>query len=314
MLEPTAVFKSYWRFAAERHRVYLNRLAGRPRPWTEDSIIADHRFTNAYRAADRVSQYLIRNVIYNGSQDIDEVVFRVLLFKFFNKIETWEMLISELGTPTWRDYDFAAYELPLKRARGSGTALYSAAYVVPPPNLGESTKYANHLRLIESMMGAGLADHVARAQRYSDVYEALVGYPSVGRFIGFQLAVDINYSGATSFSEMDFVVAGPGARDGIRKCFGPPSAGIEEDIIRYVADRQGDYFEAFGLHFDGLFGRPLQLVDCQNLFCEVDKYARVAHPEVAGLSGRQRIKQRYRANTSPVTAWFPPKWGLTAQV
>ena len=65
-----------------------------------------------------------------------------------------------------------------------------------------------------------------------------------------------------------------------------------------------------GWTFAGLRGRPLQLIDCQNLFCEVDKYARAAHPEVAGISGRTRIKQAYRRDTAPLTAWFPPKWGL----
>ena len=40
----------------------------------------------------------------------------------------------------------------------------------------------------------------------------------------------------------------------------------------------------------------MQLIDCQNLFCEVDKYARHAHPEVRGISGRTRIKQSYRPN------------------
>jgi len=28
------------------------------------------------------------------------------------------------------------------------------------------------------------------------------------------------------------------------------------------------------------------------------------------LSGRTRIKQAYRRDAAPLTAWFPPKWGL----
>lgn len=59
-LIPTAVFDTYWRFAAARQWVYFARLSGAPRPWTEDPILASYRFTNCYRAADRVSQHLIR--------------------------------------------------------------------------------------------------------------------------------------------------------------------------------------------------------------------------------------------------------------
>jgi hypothetical protein len=117
---------------------------------------------------------------------------------------------------------------------------------------------------------------------------------------------------------MDWVVPGPGALDGIRKCFGPPADGIEAAIIRYAAEHQDSYFGLLGLEFGGLWGRPLQLIDIQNLFCEVDKYARVAHPGITGHSGRSQIKQRYQAAVTPagglVTAWFPPKWGLTPRL
>ena len=77
-----------------------------------------------------------------------------------------------------------------------------------------------------------------------------------------------------------------------------------------MATHQREHFDRLGLTFKGLWGRPLQLIDCQNLFCEVDKYARVAHPDIAGISGRSRIKQRFAAVLEPVSAWFPPKWGL----
>jgi hypothetical protein len=58
-LKPTVVFETYWRFAAERQAIFFRRLEGRPAPWTDDPILQQHKFTNAYRASDRVSQYLI---------------------------------------------------------------------------------------------------------------------------------------------------------------------------------------------------------------------------------------------------------------
>jgi hypothetical protein len=93
----------------------------------------------------------------------------------------------------------------------------------------------------------------------------------------------------------------------LRCCFGPAAIGIEAGIIRYMAEHQDEQFSQLGLRFGGLRGRALQLIDCQNLFGEVDKYARVANPEVPGVSGHTRIKQSFRAVTAPVPAWFPPK-------
>ena len=81
-----------------------------------------------------------------------------------------------------------------------------------------------------------------------------------------------------------------------------------------VAERQAESFERLGIDFRSLWGRPLQLVDCQNLFCESGKYARIKHPDVKGLSGRSRIKQRFRMNPSPIDYWYPPKWGINDQI
>jgi hypothetical protein len=141
-------------------------------------------------------------------------------------------------------------------------------------------------------------------------FEVLRGYQAIGDFLAYQYLIDLNYSTILDYSEMEFVVPGPGARDGIRKCFGPAANGIESDIIRYMADHQKGHFDRLGLSFSDLRGRPLQLIDCQNLFCEVDKYARIAHPEIAGRSGRSRIKQLFRPLAEPIHSWFPPKWGI----
>ena len=83
-LAPTAVFDTYWRFAAERQTVYLARLRHSALPWTKDEVIAAHRFTNVFRAADRVSQYLITEVhATDASAAPTDLVFRTLLFKIF---------------------------------------------------------------------------------------------------------------------------------------------------------------------------------------------------------------------------------------
>lgn len=313
-LDPTAVFDTYWRFAAARQAVYLARLAGQPGPWTDDLILGRHRFTNCYRAADRVSQYLICQVCYAGEQAWEEVFFRTMLFKLFNRISTWQLLTEELDQPRWDGYCFATYNEVLSRAFAAGRRLYSAAYVMPSPHLGEDRKHSNHLRLIEMMMRSQVPRRLQEAGSMRCAFGVLRDLPGMGDFLAYQYLIDLNYSSDLDFDEMDFVVPGPGARDGIRKCFGPAADGIEAEVIRYMAEHQEEHFTRLGLSFAGLRGRRLQLIDCQNLFCEVDKYARLAHPTIAGLSGRTRIKQTYRTDPAPITAWFPPKWGINTEM
>lgn len=306
----TPVFDTYWRFAAARQHIYEARQAGRPGPWTADPILRQHRFTNCYRAADRVSQFLISEVAYRGPQDAENMVFRILLFKLFNKVSTWCLLERRFGEISWRTADLVAFDRILTEAFAGGERLYSAAYVVPPPRLGGERKHSNHLRLLRLMMEDRVHEKLASARTMADAFEVLRSYPAIGDFLAYQFLIDINYSEALEFDESDFVVPGPGARDGIRKCFGSAASGLEAEVIRYMVDSQEEHFERLGLVFNGLRGRRLQLIDCQNLFCEVDKYARVAHPDVRGISGRMRIKQKYAPDTSPLTAWFPPKWKL----
>src|ERR1700730_11158973 len=106
----TPVFYAYWRFAAERQRIFYRRLQRASGPLTDDSILRCFKFTNTYRASDRVSQFLIRNVIYRDDLPDDEtnLFFRILLFKLFNKIETWQLLEAELGTLTCHAQVYAA--------------------------------------------------------------------------------------------------------------------------------------------------------------------------------------------------------------
>jgi len=304
-------FDSYWRFAAERMQIFHRRATGMRGPWTQDPVLSRHKFTNVYRAADRASQYLIRDVIYAGSQDPEEVVFRVLLFKFFNRVETWELLRDRLGgTPSWEGYGFADYNGVLNDAMAHGERVYSAAYIVPNPAFGEARKHGNHLRLIEHAMTMGLPEQLSKAAGLRELYESLLRLPSLGPFLAYQYAIDLAYSSATQADESQFVVAGPGALDGISKVFEDTGGLSAAEVIAWMQETSRSHFERLDLDFADLWGRWPTLIDWQNVFCEVSKYTRATHPHVRGVSGRTRIKQEFRQTAGAIDYRFPPKWGL----
>jgi hypothetical protein len=314
--KPTPVLDTFWRFTAERQAIFFRRLDGTAPPYTEDPILQRYRFTNAYRASDRVSQYLIRRVIYRKYRADEEVFFRTLLFKIFNRISTWELLEQQLGEVTSGSYAFGQYDEVLENAIARGQPIFSAAYIMPSGRsaFGYRRKHRNYLRLLETMMQQDVPEQVAEATSMQEVFELLRGFPLIGDFLAYQYATDLNYSELTNFSEMHFVVPGPGALDGIHKCFSDLGGLTPVEIIRLVADRQDEEFARLGLRFQSLWGRRLKLIDCQNLFCEVGKYARLAHPEVRGTTDRTRIKQVFRAEKRPIDYWYPPKWGVNESV
>ena len=38
------------------------------------------------------------------------------------------------------------------------------------------------------------------------------------------------------------------------------------------------------------------------------------HPEISGISGRTRIKQKYSVNVEPINYWYPPKWKINQAI
>ena len=316
-LATTIVYDSYWEFAAERLAMYYRRLSSPKGPWTYNPVLRTYRFTNVFRAADRVSQYLIGEVQYGGqrSQDPEEIYFRTLLFKIFNRIDTWEYLEERIGPLSWEKTRLSDVDELLSAMLLEGRRIYSAAYIMPSPHMGSIRKHSNHLQLLARMMKDKVPKRIVSAQSLRGVYEELLRYPGLGPFLAFQYAIDLNYSTLIDFDEADFVVAGPGALDGISKCFEDGRSLSATDVISHMVDRQYDEFSSRGLEFDGLFGRPLQPIDCQNIFCEISKYARAAHPEMMGAAGRTKIKQKYEENVAREvpSPRFPPKWNLSVQ-
>lgn len=311
--KPSIVFDTYWKFAAERQEIFFKRLSGQPGKWTDDPILNLYKFTNAYRVADRVSQYLLKNVIYNADHAPTELLFRTLLFKLFNKIETWEAIQKEVGKISYKEFSFKTYAQILERERRKGNAIYSSAYIMASgsTSFGNKFKHENHLELLDTILKENVSEKLSTFTTMEQVYNLLKSYPTIGSFLAYQYAIDINYGTLTNFSEMEFVKAGPGAIDGIRKCFMSIGEYNGEDIIKWMADIQLEQFERLGIQFKTLWGRNLQLIDIQNLFCEVDKYSRIAHPNILGKSERRRIKQKYiDRKLKAIDFILPAKWGI----
>ncbi len=313
---PTPVFDTFWRFAVARQNIFFKKKGGKIPPWTKDSILSAYKFTNVYRAADRVSQFLIKNVIYSGIQTEIEIFFRTIFFKIFNKISTWQAIEKDVGEISYSSYSFEKYDKILSNIMNNGFPIFSAAYIMPSGSgpFREKKKHQSFLKLIEYMMGEKYPQKIAAASSFQEVFNIFRATPMIGDFLAYQFSIDINYSNILNFSENDFVIPGPGAKRGIKKCFSNLGGLTDIEIIALVTKRQSKEFARLGLTFQTLWGRPLHLIDCQNLFCEVDKYARVAHPEFSEKIQGKRIKQKYVQVEAPISYWFPPKWGLNEKI
>lgn len=308
------VYNAYWHLASERQAIFEQRLAGHPGPWTDDPILAQYKFTNPWRASDRVSQYLIRDVIYDDlNVEAEDLVARIVLFRLFSRPATWRAIEAGLGPVRSTTLDDQALPKLLDEMRAEGPIYTNAFILCATKAYGYDRKHLNHLALVREMVGSGgLVRAIERATSLKAVYERLSEFPLIGPFMAYQLAIDLNYSPLLDFSEDEFTVPGPGAERGIRKVFPQATRADMPAIIHRMVAEQDDACRAIGRPVPRLMNvRPLRAIDCQNLFCELDKYARVRFPELR--SNRVRIKAEFRPSPEPLPQpFYPPRWGLPA--
>lgn len=307
----------YIYFMQERMNMFWRKCEEDTLKVTDDPILREYKFTNVYRACDRVSQYLISHVIYKDIEKYKprDVLLRILVFKIFNKIETWEYLEDNYGDIRCEHFDVEKISTLLSR-RQKVSPIFSNAYMMTGSHRLYDylpTKHAKWLQMVKNeFLGENVVDRVLEAKTMGEVFNRMEQCSFVGGFLAYQYTVDFNYSPYVNFDENSFVKAGIGAIRGIKKCF--QSIGNEyEDAIRYTYEHLDDLRKEFGLNdFKPLPGREPHLIDIQNCFCETDKYLRAKMPEL--LVGNVRIKQHYKETTTPIDFVFPPKWNIHTKI
>lgn len=310
-------FRYYFYFMQERMNIFWWKCGEYISSITEDPILKKYKFTNVYRACDRVSQYLISHVIYNDVKRFTprDVLLRILVFKIFNKIETWKYLEKNYGDISC-EY-FNVEELcRLLSQRQKYTPIFSNAYMMTGSHRLYDylpSKHAKWLHMVKNeFLGKGIVDDVLKAKSMEEVFWLMEKCSFIGGFLAYQYTIDFNYSPYINFDENSFVKAGIGAIRGIRKCFSFIGDDYE-NAIRYTFEHLDDYRREFGYEdFRPLPGREPHLIDLQNCFCETDKYLRAKMPELH--VGNMRIKQRYKESSSPIDFGFPPKWDIKANL
>jgi len=272
-------------FVVDRHRIWEQRQAGLPGPWTMDPILRGHKFTNVFRVLDYGSQFLLSMLTPNLSPR--EILARCFLYRHTGRVEPWRFfevmhgrypLVEDfpLALETWKGYRGGTRRVT--RNAGSAKAadpytwdnpIFTSAYLVFPQSqtpgtdkLDSIVALATRLFTTEDIMPAWLA---ARSQE--ERFRILRRNHGVGDFMAMQVLTDWGYSQFGADLEDEFVVAGPGAVKGSKILF-PTRKPLE---VIHWAQREI-------LMYPGTptlpGGRTPSLMDVQNTLCEFSKYVR----------------------------------------
>jgi hypothetical protein len=254
----------YLAFVPERHRVWEQRQAGAPQPWTHDPVLATRKFTNVFRVLDPGSQFVITDLCSGNEW---ETLFRVFLYRYTNLPAAWRDARALLGDyPTPDEHTLPEVVAAFAERRARGEKVFSGAYVIlPQPNRpGDKIVQAVELayRWLENH-GTDFFAATSQQQRY-DILRREYG---VGPFLAMQILTDWGYTPQCGEDrEAEFVVAGPGCIKGA-KAIAPdwPVANTLEwatTMCRTLPD------------MPTVMGRKPSRMDVQNTLCEFSKYVR----------------------------------------
>jgi hypothetical protein len=323
--KPNENFGYYLYWMIERQNIFWRRYNNEQPPYTLDESLAANKFCNVYRVLDRSSQYLLKNVIYNGgTYSKEEMFWRILIYKHFNLPSTWELLIKEFG-----DFDSSlTLEMIsdyLVKQIDNGKTLYSNAYMMTSAFLsGENGRYTflkkNKWRkhqyyfylFEEELIKENKVSDIINSESFTEMFCAMSSVTSFGDFTTYQYCQDLNYTDFFDFDDNSFCAAGPGTIRGIERTFdieGRPDYG---EIVKWVQCNFEQLLEDYSLgEFKSLPNHLPTVPDFSNAFCETDKWCRSNFIQTEGkeVAGK-RMKSVFKENKDKIEYVFPPKWNV----
>jgi hypothetical protein len=281
MKRPRKPIHVFWHFVAERQNVFYRRLAGKSAPWTNDPVLRTYKFTNTFRVADHVTQYMLSTVMKKKRPPVDEF-FRITLFRALFNTDTWEFLDGrvDIGATGWDKHEI----MKCLRSRAANHTVFGDAYqACYSPSYGFKRVFENRVEFIDRLLRKGFFKKVAEASTLGEVVRMFMKWPGVGPFYAWQYAVDINYSRHLGFDEntiLDGTDLGCGAVDGARRVFGAREQSERREVVLEIINNQDEEVRRYGPfeseeHGHTLFGRRLTVVDVEHCLCETSKYLKI---------------------------------------
>lgn len=309
-----ARFGAFFKYARRRHQIYLDRAAGKPRPWTRDPILSTYRFTNVFRELDKTTVWFRENV-RDPLRDEPEVLLATVVFRMLNRIEVGEAVFCQRDMI---DHNRTAFEefvkdgnvKHLKRAIKTtvprGPYVTGAYIISTPPGLakldgalsviGGFADYDWDRALLSPTTWKSLAKYMQRDQwTLRQAFNALSEVPYFGSFHSYEIVTDLRHTNLLrAASDVNtWANVGPGAARGLNRIYGREMSDggkrvgkvsvqqmLEEmqEILR--ASRDAVHWPQHGKSTRKLAQNVSQwpkweLRDVEHTLCEFDKYERV---------------------------------------
>jgi hypothetical protein len=260
---------NFVRFVVARHNVWVNRDAGKAKPWTKDPILQSYRFCNMYRELDTVTQW-IRDEWSSKLGNYPDAWFAMTIARLVNHPDT----LAQLYPGGW---DAGVFKNTMEALMRKGGKVFGSAYIVST-NGHALAKPVYLAHYVLDPLWANRALYRPRAgDTLASFHTRLTQANGLGSFMAAQVVADVkNTPGQVLASAKDWytwAAPGPGSIRGLArvingdkdkkvpaKMFLPHLIELRKEVNRWVEPKGWNTFCA---------------QDIQNCLCEFDKYERV---------------------------------------
>lgn len=218
----------YFETMYERQKIWVKRfLYKKSQPWTKNEIFKNSKFTNVYRELDRNSQWLIKNIITDETLELTDVVWKILFFRLFNKIETFSDKSNQWknGIPNYNEFDKDIFYDYLQLLKENGINPYTSSHLI-------SSKGKRNIWFTQTVLPSlhqkipEIIRTCKKGQSAKELIDLLRSVPGIGGFMSHELYQDLCYVSMYTkrpkfmkFNQNDFTNVGPGSAIGIRLIF-----------------------------------------------------------------------------------------------
>lgn len=233
--------KLFFQTMFERQQIWHKRfIKNKPRPWTKDEFMSNHKFTNVFRELDRHSQWQIKHVFMGGNRRKD-LLWKIMLFRIFNCPEAFEWYGNQDNSfegmfPSYDEYDEKEFAKLVYKYRETGKNPYTNAYLINSQACpGKKRDWCYVHKVVPTIHKSipELNKLLLTAKDPKEIIKFLKTLPSVADFVAHEFYQDFTYAPIYSgiqlmkFDQNDFTNVGPGASIGIRLIF-PNLSGAEQ--------------------------------------------------------------------------------------
>jgi hypothetical protein len=299
----------------ERQMIWKKRFIDKKeRPWTNNKIFQESKFTNIYRELDRNSQWQIKNILLDEELSLKNLIWKLMVFRFFNNPETFTSATATKwrnGIPNWEEYDENEFSRFIAGVRNSGKNPFTSAYLINTMAApGHSRDYC-YTEVVTPYLHKNIDKIIAKvitAKNPEDIIKYLKTFPAIADFIAHEFYQDFTYIPRYTnrkfmkFDQNDFTNVGPGASIGIRLIYPNLNTVVKQkQAIYWLRDESEKWLNKIGeekkdsmqyLYWDKIKGCYYTNSECnitlhqiEMWLCEFQKYWKMTIGQ-----GKQRSK------------------------